>query len=393
MNQLTRNCTGFQYITYEFNKTSSEFIKTTKMIIARYLIKEIAQTLFAVCLVLMLVGLSGQLVGVFSDVAAGTLSVNTVMLVLGLKSLSMLMVILPLSLYLAVLMTVSRFYQKNEMAAISASGVSQFYIVQIVLSFAFLFSILVGIFSFQIIPWSNGLQQDVIIKTKNTSELEGMAAGRFREVSAGVGVIYVEGLDDEHTQMQGVFMQQRLKNNAELVIRANKGRREINPQTGDRFMVLENGVRYQRTYGKLDYTVIKFEQHGVRIREKSSVSKQKKHTAIPTLELIKKDALIYKAEFHSRLAPVLLCLLLSALAVPLSQTSPRQDRYFRLGLGLLVYIVVTNLINLGKTWITLGKVPSVVGLWWVHAMLLALVIVLLMQQLGFRYLFSKEDEK
>lgn len=362
------------------------------MIIARYLIKEIVQTLFAVCLVLMIIGLSGQLVKVFSDVAAGTLSVNTVMVVLGLKSLKMLMVILPLSLYLAVLMTLSRFYHNNEMAAISASGISQIYIVKIIISFTFLFSILIGIFSFQIIPWANGLQQEIRLKTENATELEGMVAGRFRESSAGVGVMYVEGMSDEQTQMQGVFIQQRLKNNAELVIRANKGHREINQQTGDRFLVLENGVRYQKTREQLDYTVIEFAEHGVRVQEKTSAIKQKKQTAIPTLELMKKEGLIYKAEFHSRLAPVILCLLLSVLAVPLSQTSPRQGQYLRLGIGLFIYIVVTNLINIGKTWIANGKVAPMLGLWWVHAILLTLVIFLLMQQLGFRYLFSREKQ-
>ena len=363
------------------------------MIIARYLIKEIAQTLFAVCLVLMLIGLSGQLVKVFSDVAAGTLGVNTVMMVLGLKSLKMLLVVLPLSLYLAVLMTLGRFYQNNEMAAISASGISQIYIVQVVLSFAFLFSIMVGIFSFQITPWANGMYQEVFTKSKSSSELEGMSAGRFKEASGGAGVIYVEGFNDKHTQMQGVFIQQRLKNNAELVIRANTGYREINSETGDQFMVLENGVRYQRTYGELDYTVIEFERHGVRISEKSSATKYKKHTAIPTLELIKKNEPVYRAELHSRLSPVLLSLLLAALAVPLSQTSPRQGSYIRLGLGLLMYIVFTNLLQVGKTWITQDKVPAVVGLWWVYAIMLCLVIVLLMHQLGFRYLFSSEKNK
>ncbi|MCK5386173.1 MAG: LPS export ABC transporter permease LptF [Gammaproteobacteria bacterium] len=357
------------------------------MIIARYLIKEIIQTLFAVCLVLMIIGLSGQLVKVFSDVAAGILSVNTVMLVLGLKSLKMLMVILPLSLYLAVLMTLSRFYHNNEMAAISASGISQIYIVKVIVSFTFLFSILIGIFSFQIVPWANGLQQEIRLKTENTAELEGMVAGRFRESSAGV--MYVENISDDQTQMQGVFIQQRLKNNTDLVIRANKGHREINQQTGDRFMVLENGVRYQKTRGQLDYTVIEFAEHGVRVQEKTPVIKQKKQTALPTLELMKKEGLIYTAEFHSRLAPVILCLLLSALAVPLSQTSPRQGQYLRLGLGLIIYIVVTNLINVGKSWIVHGKVPAMLGLWWVYAVLLMLVIFLLMHQLGFRYLFSK----
>lgn len=362
------------------------------MIIARYLIKEIAHTLFAVCLVLMIIGLSGQLVDVFSDVADGTLSVNTVMVVLGLKSLKMLIVILPLSLYLSVLMTLSRFYQNNEMAAISASGISQIFIMKIVVSFTFLFSIFIGIFSFQIVPWANGLQQDIDSKTENATELEGMVAGRFRESSAGVGVMYVEGLDDERIQMQGVFIQQRLKKNAELVIRANKGRREMNKETGDRFMILEDGVRYQKTRGKLDYTVVEFEEHGVRVQEKASETKLKKQSAMPTLELIKKDGRVYKAEFHSRLAPIILCILLSALAVPLSQTSPRQGQYLRLGIGLFVYIIVTNLINVGKSWIVHGTVPSIIGLWWIHAILLTLVIFLLMQQVGFRYLFSKRKQ-
>jgi len=262
--------------------------------------------------------------------------------------------------------------------------------LQTVLSFAFLFSIVVGIFSLQVTPWANGLKQKIEVKAENSSELEGMAAGRFREMSAGVGVMYVEGLNEEHSEMQGVFLQQRLKKNTELVIRAEKGKHEINEQTGDRFMVLEKGVRYQKTRGKLDYTVIEFEQHGVRIHEKSNLSKQKKHTAVPTLDLIKKDAAIYKSELHSRLAPIFLCLLLSALAVPLSQTSPRQGRYLRLGLGLVVYIVFTNLINIGKTWIVNGKVPVEVGLWWVHASMLALVIFLLIQQTGFRYFFSRK---
>ena len=359
------------------------------MIIARYFIKEIVQTLFAVCLVLMIIGLSGQLVDVFSDVADGTLGVNTVMLVLGLKSLKMLMVILPLSLYLAVLMTLSRFYQNNEMAAISASGISQLYILKVVVSFTFLFSIIIGIFSFQIVPWANGLQQTIDQKTESATELEGLVPGRFRESSEGIGVMYVEGMDEDRKQMQGVFIQQRSKKKSELVIRSDKGHREVNPQSGDRFMVFEKGVRYQRTRGKLDYTVIKFEEHGVRIQEKTSVVKQKKQTALPTLELMKKEGPVYTAEFHSRLAPIILCLLLSALAVPLSQTSPRQGQYLRLGIGLVIYIVVSNFINIGKTWIAQGKVPPELGLWWVHTTLLILVILLLMQQVGFRYLFSK----
>lgn len=362
------------------------------MIIARYLIKEVAQTLFGVSLVLMIIGLSGQLVSVFSDVAAGILSVNTVMVVLGLKSLKMLLVILPLSLYLSVLMTLSRLYTSNEMAAISACGISQTHIMRIILSFAFLFSIIVGIFSLQITPWADGLKHQIDTATENSTEMEGLVAGRFRETTSGVGVNYIETINEDRSQMGNVFVQQSLNNNSELVIRAEKGNREKDPETGDRFMVLENGVRYEGVPGQLDYTVVEFARHGVRIRESSKKTKQIKQSAIPTLELVKNKTLVNQAELHSRLAPIILCLLFAALAVPLSQTSARQGRYARLGFGLLVYIVFTNLISIGKTWIVTAKVPAAVGLWWVHGLMLLLVIFLVLQQLGFRYVFSKENK-
>ena len=359
------------------------------MIIARYLIKEIAQTLFGVSLVLMLIGLSGQLVGVFADVTAGNLSLNTVMIVLGLKSLSMFMIILPLSLFLAVLMTLSRLYQNNEMAAISACGISQLYILRIVLSFAVLFAIIVGILSFQVSPWASAEQQKISADAEKASELEGMSAGRFRESAAGEGVMYVESMNEQHSHMQNIFIQNKLKDNTELVIRAKQGAREENKQTGDRFMVLENGVRYEKKPGELNSMVIVFERHGVRIHEQPEARIAVKQTSIPTLELLKLNAPVYKAELHSRIAPVMLCLLLAALAVPLSQTSPRQGRYLRLGFGFVVYIVFTNLINIGKTWILAGTVPAALGLWWVHLVMLGLLIFLLMQQTGFRYLLQR----
>ena len=362
------------------------------MIIARYLIKEIAQTLFAVWLVLMIIGLSGQLVSVFSDVAEGTLSVNTVLLVLGLKSLKMLLVILPLSLYLSVLMTLSRLYQNNEMAAISACGISQTHIMRIVLSFAFLVSIVVGIFSLQITPWANGLDQQISLDAKQSSDLEGLVAGRFRETSSGVGVNYVENINEERTKIKNVFVQQRSKDNADIVIRARRGVQADNEENGDQFMILEEGVRYEGIQGKLDYTVIEFERHGVRIHKKVAAVKVLRHKAIPTLELIKNKSVVSQAEVHSRIAPIVLSLLFAALAVPLSQTSARQGRYLRLGFGLLIYIVFTNLLSIGKTWIISGTVPVVVGLWWVHVLMLILVIFLTLQQTGFRYLFAKENK-
>ena len=110
------------------------------------------------------------------------------------------------------------------------------------------------------------------------------------------------------------------------------------------------------------------------------------------MQLVKNDALIYKVELQSRMAPILLSLLLAVLAVPISQTSPRQGRYIRMGFGLIFYVVFTNLISVGKSWMMVGKVPAAAGFWWIYAIMLMLIIFLVMQQIGFRYLFGRENK-
>lgn len=359
------------------------------MIVGRYLVKEIAQTAFAVGVVLLLIGLSAQLVGLFADVTSGELSINTVMIVLGLKTLSMLMVILPLALFLAVLMTLSRFYQNNEMAAIMACGIGPAYLLRAVLSFALLFAIVVGIFSLQLVPWANNLRQQLTAEVNSRSDLEGISAGRFREMSSGVGVVYVEGVNQERTRMQSVFVQRQEKKGSS-VIRARSGFQTVNPDSGDRFMVLEHGMRFDGRPGKDGYTVVEFEQHGVRIREKSVKRIHLWGSSIPTRELFKAKHPHLRAELHARFAPIFLCLFFAALAIPLSKTSPRQGRYTRLAFGLLAYIVITNLVNVGKVWIENGTISDKLGLWWVHGLVLLLVIFLTLQQYGWRYLLRRK---
>jgi lipopolysaccharide export system permease protein len=80
---------------------------------------------------------------------------------------------------------------------------------------------------------------------------------------------------------------------------------------------------------------------------------------------------------HWRVAMPVSCVVLTLLAVPLSRLRPRQGRYSRLWVAMVIYFLYQNLINIGKVWIARGAVPELVGLWWTHAavVLLALVVI------------------
>jgi len=99
--------------------------------------------------------------------------------------------------------------------------------------------------------------------------------------------------------------------------------------------------------------------------------------AQPTAALLASPNPKYQAQLQWRLSMPLMCIVLTAVAVPLARLKPRQGRYARVGLALLIYLVYSNLISLGQAWIARGAIPAALGLWWAHAavVLLTLAVV------------------
>jgi lipopolysaccharide export system permease protein len=60
--------------------------------------------------------------------------------------------------------------------------------------------------------------------------------------------------------------------------------------------------------------------------------------------------------------------------VPLSRLRPRQGRFARVWLAVLIYLLYSNMISAGKVWIAHGTLPEYLGLWWVHATVVLLVL-------------------
>jgi lipopolysaccharide export system permease protein len=66
------------------------------------------------------------------------------------------------------------------------------------------------------------------------------------------------------------------------------------------------------------------------------------------------------------------------IAVPLSRLKPRQGRYARLWVAVVIYLVYSNLITLGRSWIEHGTVPASIGLWWTHGAVIAAAALLVL---------------
>jgi lipopolysaccharide export system permease protein len=74
------------------------------------------------------------------------------------------------------------------------------------------------------------------------------------------------------------------------------------------------------------------------------------------------------------LARPLTVLVLALIAVPLGRFRAGASRYYPLWLGVLVFTLYFNLLGTGQLWLEQGKLPAWAGLWWVHALMVALCL-------------------
>ncbi|MFO7604199.1 MAG: LPS export ABC transporter permease LptF [Gammaproteobacteria bacterium] len=351
------------------------------MIIDRYLARQVTQSLIGVSVVLLLIFISGQLVSLFGKVASGTLQANTILMLLGLNSLSNLVFVLPLSFYLAILLAFTRLYQDNEMVVLTACGIGQVRVLRGLLFLIVIFAALVGWLSLHLAPWAEARAQEIVKAVEESSDLQGIVPGRFKELSRGIGVIYVEKVDGDG-RMQNVFLQQEGED-GDLLIRAERAYAQVDAVTGHRFMVLENGHRYAGKPGVSHFSSVTFERHGIRMTESdSSQPLQLRYKAVPTATLWTSTEPHLISELQWRISAPIVCILLALLAIPLSRTSNRQGRYGKLAIAILLYIIYTNLLNVSRAWVTKGEIAPSLGLWWVHVLVIIFALLLWWRQLG-----------
>jgi lipopolysaccharide export system permease protein len=96
------------------------------------------------------------------------------------------------------------------------------------------------------------------------------------------------------------------------------------------------------------------------------------------------------AELQWRLSVPITLLVLTLIAVPLSRAPPRQGRYNNLILGVLIYIIYSNMLGASKAWVANESISPWVGLWWVHGLFIFYGVMMLMRQNGiFRQLMAR----
>lgn len=341
------------------------------MIIDRYLRREISVPFMTVSVVLVSIFLTYSLTRFLIDANAGLLHPAEVLQLTFLKALISLEVLLPLSMYLAVLIGLGRLHSDSEIYAMRSSGISEMRALRPIVSVALLLAIFVGLFSLFVRPWAYGTTYEIKARAEASTEIDRIRAARFYTFEDSGRTVFIKAVSSVDSTLSEVFIRTR-KNGDLQVITSASGQLDYDLRPGYHQLVLNQASVYQRVEEGPD-AFAQFETFRLWLPagEPDPVGYRTKSSS--TFDLRFADDGEDRAEFQWRLSTPVSALLLALLAIPMSRSRPRQGRYARMLLAVVIYAVYFNLLDVAKTWVELGRFSSI---WWAPACLALLVTAL-----------------
>ena len=357
-------------------------------ILDRYIFREIAQSWLAVTMVLLFILLTNQFARVLGDVAKDKLPKDAIFQIIGLTGLQYLTILVPIGLFLSVMLALGRLYRDSEMPAMMACRVGPIGIYR-PLSWIMI-PLVVGVawLAMDVAPRALSEIERIGLEARRQADLASIEPGRFTSDKTQGAVVYAEKVLGPGT-VENVFLQRRVDSGGVEVVIAERGEQRDSDDPNTRFFILYDGRRYEGIPGTSSFRVMEFAEHGIPYRLPGVEDQEVEPRAMGTASLLRSSEPEHIAELHWRIGVPLATLILALIAVPLSRSQPRQGRYGRLAIGLLVFIIYFNLLSAGKAWLEQSSVPGSVGLWWVHALMLSFALAMLGMQNGIhRRLFT-----
>lgn len=338
------------------------------MIFERAARREFAHAAAGISIVLLAIVTSIQLIRLLKEAAGGEIAAEGVLALLGFGLVKYLPMLLTLTLFVAVLLPLSRMYRDSEMVVWFSSGMPLTDWLKPVLRFALPMAVAIGVLSLVLAPWANLAQGNYQAALSARSELSSVSPGAFKEVRKGRQVYFVERMDGEAGRVGNVFVAS-MQDGKLGVVMSDSGSQEIG-ENGDRFLVLERGRRYEVEPGSAAFKVMDFERYAVRTEDGATQPAGLSPRRMALLDLIGSSAPDVQGELLWRIAIPVSAIILALLAIPLSYVNPRAGRSANILIAILVYAIYSNLISISQAWVTGGKMPFAVGVVLPHLVML-----------------------
>lgn len=337
--------------------------------------RELARNFGATLVVILTIVLTMMLIRTLGLAAGGQVAPQDVILLLGYVALGHLPTMLALSLFIAVVATLSRMYRESEMTIWFASGVGLTRFVRPVLRVCWPVLLVIGLLALFVWPWQNLRGVELKERFERRSDLSRVTPGQFQTSNDGTRVFFIERDAADSRTGRNVFILSS-KPDSESVTSARSGRIEM--VGDDRFLQLSRGQQNEENLKTGAKTLARFEGYSARAGERViSDLDNLPPKARTSLALLLEPTARNQGELVWRLGLLFGAANMVLLGIGLSATNPRRASNWNLLFALLSFAIYYNLINLSQAWVAGGKLGMGVALVLAHGVAFAIALGLL----------------
>ncbi len=338
-------------------------------VLSRYLSFEFAQYWIVITVLLWLILIAARFSLYLGQAASGELPAAVVLPLLALKSVAFFVFLLPVTLFLALLWLFGRLNRDHESLALAASGVGPSDLYRALLTPVLVATLLVIALSWYLVPYTAQQGYQLRARAEQTVDIDALAPGRFHALHDGQWLVFAQRAGPKAGTLEAVFVHIHHPERPQVLV-AGSARLELVDASGEQYLVLHNGYRYDGTPGRADYRVLNYKEYAVRIGLRSA-EPERKWDAVATRLLWNDPHPQAQAELQMRLSRPVTVVVLALIAVPLARFRPTASRFYPLWMGVLVFTAYFNLLATGQLWLEQNRIPGWLGLWWVHGLVLA----------------------
>ena len=349
-------------------------------IISRYLLRSLALFFLAITFVIGLLVFGNQFVLTVQESVEYGIPFAELMPLVGFNMLRDIPIILTLSFFLSIIITISQFYKNSEAVVMNSIGLGDkgfINIIQPIVIFLFLIVFFLTIF---VVPWAKQHKSLAEDETINASEFSFISEGKFESFKDGEIVFYASDsskLDSAGEQnMEEIFIYSSDNENP-IIVFASEAKKYIDIKTKSTYLRLKDGVRYEGLPSNNNIKILDFEAYDLEIVSGEvikSISNFSKIEEKNSVDLLVEGGLLANAEMQWRFSQPISILILSVFGVFLGKSSPRSGKGVNLIIGLVVFMLYNNGLLLAKTSIENGQLSPIIGMWAIHLFLIIFLI-------------------
>ena len=359
----------------------SKIFKYQNTIISRYILRNLIVFFLAITFIIGLIVFGNQFVLTTQESLSFGIPIKELMPLVGFNMLRDIPIILTLSLFLSIIITISQLYKNSEAVVMNSIGLGDRDFINLIKPIVFVSFIIVFYLTIFAVPWAKQQKRIAEDVTVNASEFSFITEGKFENFKNGEIVFYASESNITDTvgeqNMEEIFIY-ALDKGKPVIVLASEANKYTNAETESIYLRLKNGIRYEGLPGNENINILNFEQYDLEIVSgdiQKSISNFSEIEEKNSIDLLREGGVKANAEIQWRISQPVSVLILSIFGIFLGKSSPRTGKGINLIIGIVVFMLYNNALLVAKSSIESSQLSPIIGMWGIHLSLLLILII------------------